>query len=114
LVNLLANAATHTPLGTTITTALHTDAKLVAVTVHDDGPGIAPYMVPRIFDRFVRADSARANREGSGLGLSIVAAIVEAHAGTVRVESRHGSTTFTVDLPLAGRSKNVRPATTPT
>ena len=99
VANLLANAAAHTPDATTVTASVRTDANVVVVDVHDDGPGVAPDVVPRIFDRFVRADSARASGEGSGLGLSIVAAIVEAHQGTVELKSRPGSTTFTVRLP---------------
>ena len=53
----------------------------------DDGPGIPPEVLPRIFDRFVRAELTRARPAGSGLGLSIVAAIVAAHDGTIDVQS---------------------------
>ncbi len=102
VANLLANAAAHTPTATTVTASVAVDRARVVVRVHDDGPGVPADVVPRVFDRFVRADSARATGEGSGLGLSIVAAIVEAHHGTVRVDSRPGSTTFTVDVPANG------------
>jgi two-component system OmpR family sensor kinase len=100
LANLLANARTHTPPATTIKTSLSLeDPAHVLITVSDDGPGIAADMLPRIFDRFVRADSARSAAEGSGLGLSIVAAIVDAHEGTIRAESRPGATTFAITVP---------------
>jgi two-component system OmpR family sensor kinase len=101
VANLLANARTHTPSGTTVTTTLTLEhAGLARVTVADDGPGIAPEVLPRVFDRFVRADVARTRPDGSGLGLSIVAAIVQAHQGHVTVDSHAGATVFTIELPL--------------
>jgi two-component system OmpR family sensor kinase len=101
VANLLANARTHTPAGTTVTTTLVVDpAGQARVTVADDGPGIAADVLPRVFDRFVRADAARARPDGSGLGLSIVTAIIHAHHGSVAVDSGAGGTTFTVELPL--------------
>jgi two-component system OmpR family sensor kinase len=100
LANLLTNAGMHTPAGTTVLATLHrTAANQVVITVTDDGPGIRPDMLPRIFDRFVRADDARSAGNGSGLGLAIVAAIVAAHDGSIDVESGPGGTTFTVTLP---------------
>jgi two-component system OmpR family sensor kinase len=101
LANLLGNARSHTPPGTTITTVVTNDraANQVAIAVRDDGPGISEDTLPRVFDRFVRADAARAHGDGSGLGLSIVAAIVAAHHGSVTAVSIPGSTTFTVVLP---------------
>ena len=73
----------------------------VLLTVTDDGPGIPPEFMPHLFERFTRGDAARTRTEGStGLGLSIVDAVVAAHHGTVRVESRPGRTCFTVSLPL--------------
>jgi two-component system OmpR family sensor kinase len=99
LANLLNNARTHTPAGTTILTTLRSvGAAGVVITVIDNGPGIRPDLLPRIFDRFVRADEARSSTDGSGLGLAIAAAIVRAHEGTIDVDSRPGSTTFTVTL----------------
>lgn len=106
LANLLANARTHTPAGTTVTTTLRIAGAEqigeVVIEVRDDGPGIPPGVRPRIFDRFVRADDARARPGGSGLGLAIVAAIVAAHRGSLDVASAPGATTFTVRLPRAG------------
>ena len=68
--------------------------------VEDDGPGIDPELLPRVFSRFTRGDEARNRAQGStGLGLSIVDAVVAAHGGTVRVASRPGQTVFTLRLP---------------
>ncbi|MFT4300068.1 MAG: HAMP domain-containing sensor histidine kinase [Aeromicrobium sp.] len=103
LLNLLTNASRHTPEGTTVTTALRRDGDDVRLTVHDDGPGIDPDLLGHIFDRFVRGDSSRTRASGgAGLGTSLVKAIVEAHGGGVTVDSRPGSTTFTVRLPAGG------------
>ncbi len=102
LVNLLGNARRHTPVGTTVTVRLSSGvagagAELV---VHDDGPGIEPALAGRVFERFARGDAARSRAAGSvGLGLSLVQAIVAAHRGEVTLDSRPGSTAFTVRLP---------------
>ncbi len=105
VVNLLANARAHTPPGTTVTVGLTTssaDPGYAAVTVVDDGPGIPTTLLPEVFERFARGDSSRSRAAGStGLGLSIVSAVVTAHAGTVQVSSVPGRTAFTVRLPLA-------------
>ena len=101
LTNLLANARTHTPPGTSVTTSLASSSPgTVVVTVLDDGPGIPPDLVSTVFDRFARGAEARDRTTGStGLGLSIVAAIVNAHRGTVHVTSHPGRTAFLVRLP---------------
>jgi two-component system OmpR family sensor kinase len=101
LANLLANARTHTPPGTSVTTSLARSAGGGAVlTVADDGPGIPEWLQPEIFERFARGDSSRSRRGGStGLGLAIVAAVVKAHRGAIDVHSGPGSTVFTVTLP---------------
>jgi two-component system OmpR family sensor kinase len=100
LVNLLGNARTHTPAGTSVTASIRTEAGRAIITVMDDGPGIADDLQPTLFERFVRGDSSRSRAAGStGLGLAIVAAVVEAHGGTVGVASEPGATTFTVTLP---------------
>ncbi|AKS33084.1 histidine kinase [Mycolicibacterium goodii] len=106
MANLLANARTHTPPGTSVTVALSagTDG-WATITVADDGPGIAPELLPDVFERFARGDSSRSRREGStGLGLAIVAAVVKAHGGTIGVTSEPGATTFVVRLPGAAHS----------
>jgi two-component system OmpR family sensor kinase len=100
LANLLANARTHTPPGTKVTTALTVDGDDAVLSVVDDGPGIAPEAQPEVFERFVRGDSSRSRAAGStGLGLAIVAAVVDAHGGTVELDSRPGHTAFAVRLP---------------
>ncbi len=104
LANLLANAATHTPVGSTVVLTLTTAPDGgVSLQVRDDGPGIPPDVLPHVFERFVRADPARTRTGGNaGLGLSIVAAIVHAHGGQVEVTSAPGRTEFTVRLPGDG------------
>lgn len=104
VTNLLANARTHTPEGTVVTVSLRTvgegSATRAVLAVHDTGPGIAPSLKDTLFSRFARADVSRARKTGgSGLGLSIAKAIVEAHHGTIEVQSEPGDTTFTVTLP---------------
>ncbi|UKA63336.1 ATP-binding protein [Arthrobacter sp. FW306-04-A] len=101
LANLLSNARKHTEAGTTVVTGVMRSADGSAVvTVTDNGPGIPPEFQGRIFSRFARADAARSGSEGtSGLGLSIVESIVQAHGGTVEVASRPGRTEFAVRLP---------------
>jgi two-component system OmpR family sensor kinase len=102
LANLLSNARTHTPPGTTVTTGLSVaPGRGVELTVTDDGPGISPELLPDVFERFARGDSSRSRAAGStGLGLSIVSAVVAAHGGTVGVASEPGKTRFTVRLPV--------------
>ncbi len=103
LGNLLANARTHTPVGTTVVTQLRAEPDAVVMTVSDNGEGISPELQSEIFGRFVRGDGSRSRAAGStGLGLAIVAAVTGAHHGTVTVQSRPGSTVFTVRLPRSG------------
>ena len=100
VTNLLANARTHTPAGTRVVTGLRQADSAVFLSVTDDGPGIAEGLVPQLFQRFVRGDDSRSRAAGStGLGLSIVDAVVQAHHGSVTVDSRPGHTVFTVRLP---------------
>ncbi|MFF4033560.1 sensor histidine kinase [Streptomyces sviceus] len=97
LANLLSNARLHTPAGTKVTVTLDAEAPTALLKVHDDGPGVPEEIRSGVFERFTRADrSTKAQTGGAGLGLSIVAAVVEAHGGSVTLESRPGSTTFTV------------------
>jgi two-component system OmpR family sensor kinase len=100
--NLLANARVHTPAGTKVVLELSAPQEgHVLAQVRDDGPGIPEKLRPQLFGRFVRGDSSRARTTGStGLGLSIVSAVVEAHHGTVSVASEPGQTVFTVQLPI--------------
>ncbi|MFF0460501.1 sensor histidine kinase [Streptomyces mexicanus] len=100
LVNLLANARTHTPPGTTVTARVRREGAWLCVDVQDDGPGIPPQLLPHVFERFARGDSARSRATGStGLGLAIVQAVATAHGGAVTVDSVPGRTVFTVRLP---------------
>jgi two-component system OmpR family sensor kinase len=102
VVNLLANARTHTPPGTQVTVTLDVEGDAAVVTVVDNGPGVPSSVLPDIFERFTRADTSRSRTAGStGLGLSIVAAVVNAHRGQIWVDSVPGHTCFTVRLPLA-------------
>ena len=112
IVNLVTNARTHTPDGTRITVGIETVPDGVDLTVRDTGQGIDPAFLPKLFERFARADSSRSRTAGStGLGLAIVDAVVQAHGGTVGVESRPGDTVFTVHLPVrAGAGAGAGPA----
>lgn len=103
VANLLSNARKHTPEGTEVTTGVSVEGRFAVITVTDDGPGIDESVKDHVFERFARADTARAhNKEGStGLGLAIVAAVMEAHGGSATVDSRPGRTCFTLRVPLA-------------
>lgn len=112
LAGLLANARTHTPPGTTVTTRLRASADGAEVVVEDDGPGIAPEVLPHVFERFARADTSRSRAAGStGLGLAIARAVVEAHGGRITVESRPGRTAFRVQLPWTPSAGTAQQAT---
>lgn len=99
-INLINNAILYTPAGGAVSVELFDDADHVYVKVSDTGIGIRKEEIPRIFERFYRVDKARSrNTGGTGLGLSIVKHLVEAHEGTITVESEIGKgTTFTVTL----------------
>jgi two-component system OmpR family sensor kinase len=100
MVNLFANARTHTPPGTTVTARVHRHGPWLCVDVQDDGPGIPGDLLPRVFERFARGDSSRSRASGStGLGLAIVQAVASAHRGAVTVDSVPGRTVFTLHLP---------------
>jgi two-component system OmpR family sensor kinase len=99
ITNLLNNARSHTPAGTTVRVAASYEDHAVTIEVHDDGPGLPPELVDEAFDRFTRGDSSRTRASGgAGLGLSLVSAIAEAHGGSAAVSSGPGDTTFTVTL----------------
>ena len=102
LANLLANARAHTPDGTPIAVMITSNDDEVSISVADKGPGISEVDQKRIFERFYRADSSRSRsgEDGTGLGLSIVEAVMQAHGGTVSVESELGKgTKFTLTFP---------------
>jgi two-component system OmpR family sensor kinase len=102
IANLLANARTHTPAGTAIAVSIAQSSDGVRIAVSDSGPGLSEEDQRRIFERFYRADSSRVRNdgEGSGLGLSIVDAVMKAHGGSVSVDSEVGKgSTFTLFFP---------------
>jgi two-component system OmpR family sensor kinase len=107
LANLVANAVAHTPAGTTIALTVAAAGDDVVLTVADTGPGMPAELAGRAFERFARGDVARSRAEGStGLGLSIVQAIVEAHGGSVSLSSVEGEgTTVRVALPRQGADR---------
>jgi two-component system OmpR family sensor kinase len=102
LDNLLANVRAHTPPGTTATVHVDQIGDQAQIEVRDTGPGMRDEDARRVFERFYRADPARARTGGgSGLGLSIVAAIVTAHGGTVSAASTPGEgLVVTVLIPV--------------
>lgn len=101
--NLVTNAAVHTAPGGPILVSAHADGEEVVIQVADSGPGLEPEQAAHVFDRFWRADKARTRaRGGSGLGMSIVATIIEQHQGVVRFDSTpETGSTVTVVLPAA-------------
>jgi len=100
IANLLANAIRHTAPGGVVIVRLGAAATGVEVSVENPGEAIAPEHLPRLFDRFYRADPSRQRQgEGSGLGLAIVKSIVEAHGGRVEAISREGRNRFLLILP---------------
>jgi signal transduction histidine kinase len=103
LQNLAANAIRHTPEGGRVTLSASPDGDRVRICVQDTGPGITPEHLPRVFDRFYKADASRSGTSvpsGSGLGLSIVQAIVERHGGTVSASNiPTGGALFELTLP---------------
>ena len=103
LLNLLSNAVRHTVAGDSITVSAIADGDHVRIEVADTGDGIDPELLPALFDRFTRADTARSrDTGGAGLGLAICHAIVEAHGGTIAAESPPGAgARFVVELPRA-------------
>ncbi len=105
LLILLDNAVKYTDAGGRVTLRAAARGNRVEFQVSDTGIGIPPAELPRIFDRFYRVDKARSRQQGgTGLGLAIARWIVDAHGGTIQVESEPGrGTTFTVSLPLHAR-----------
>jgi two-component system phosphate regulon sensor histidine kinase PhoR len=103
LTNLLDNSLRHTPAGGSIACLSRRDGDGTVIAVRDNGAGITREHLPRIFERFYRADTARSRQEGgTGLGLAIVKHLVEAHGGRVAAESERGrGTTVTCWFPDA-------------
>ena len=102
--NLAANALRHTPPGGQVKLGARRENGAFKITVSDSGVGIPAQHLPHVFDRFYKADQSRSQSGGSGLGLSIVKAIIERHGGTVAVRSTQGvETTFEISLPSLSR-----------
>ena len=100
LVNLLSNAAVHTPPGTSVQLRVWQEAQSLCLSVMDRGGGLEAHALPRLFDKFYRGPSAPTG--GTGLGLSLVRGFVEALGGSVKAENRAGGgAAFTIVLPLA-------------
>ena len=101
LVNLLDNAIAYSPRGGVVTFSALETAETVTISIADTGIGILSHDIPRLFERFYRADKARSRASGgTGLGLSIVKHIVENHGGTVKVESEYNKgSVFSFTLP---------------
>ena len=113
ITNLIDNAIKFTPHGGRVSVKLMsaTDGQAVQLVVEDTGIGIAPNDLPRVFDRFYRADKSRHRGngvQGSGLGLAICEAIVNSHHGQILVDSQFGiGTKFTVNLPTVGKTSGL-------
>ncbi|HTM02919.1 MAG TPA: HAMP domain-containing sensor histidine kinase [Vicinamibacterales bacterium] len=105
LQNLAANALRHTPAGGEVALSATKAADGLHVLVRDAGPGIPPEHLPLIFDRFYKVDASRKAATGSGLGLSIVKAIVERHGGTISARNEDGAV-FEIVLPVRQKSEN--------
>jgi len=105
LINLLDNSLRYTPPGGKVIVRLRHAEECVEIAVKDTGHGIEHEHLPHLFDHFYRTDKARARDSGgTGLGLAIVKGIVEAHGGTVAVETTVGvGSKFTLRLPVLTR-----------
>jgi two-component system phosphate regulon sensor histidine kinase PhoR len=101
VLNLVENAIKYSPLGGDVRISVEQNGKEVAITVKDNGCGIAQEHLPRIFERFYVVDKSRSRKlGGTGLGLAIVKHIAQVHGGSVTVESSPGvGSTFTIHLP---------------
>jgi two-component system sensor histidine kinase MtrB len=111
LANLVGNALRHGALPVTVTAALQPDghgAARLTVDVRDHGDGLPPTAIPHLFDRFYKADTARARSEGSGLGLAIAWENARLHGGHIDAGNHpDGGAIFTVSLPVNGRAAAV-------
>lgn len=105
LSNLLENAGRYSPPGTEIALGIKLNDHELQIRVQDQGPGIPTEELPRVFDRFFRGRAAGKNRSGTGMGLSIARGFLEAHGGSLRVESAAGDgAAFTMIVPVETRT----------
>jgi two-component system sensor histidine kinase KdpD len=113
LTNLLENALKYTPRGTLIRVSAHAEGDRLVVEVTDEGPGIPAVALPHLFDKFYRVAGGAGQPKGTGLGLAVVKGLVEAHGGTISVDSAPSrGTSFRFELPL-GTPPAPEPALTP-
>lgn len=106
VTNLLANATAHTPPGTPIEVSVHQEGETATVVVRDHGPGLDEEALKHAFDRFWRADTARAG-DGAGLGLSIVTAIAAEHGGSLQAgNAAGGGAEFVLRLPITSAARS--------
>ncbi len=103
VVNLVVNAISYSPAHRSVSVAAEKKGRMLSITVSDSGYGISEDDIPRIFERFYRADKARSRESGgTGLGLSIVRHIAIVHKGTIKAESRLGEgSVFTLSIPIS-------------
>jgi signal transduction histidine kinase len=102
LLGFVDNALKHSPAGTTVHLRARLDGQGAVLEVADEGSGIEPEQITRVFDRFYRSDQARAGRGGAGLGLAIAKEIVEVHGSSIQVDSAPGQgATFSFTLAIA-------------
>ncbi|NTW01507.1 MAG: HAMP domain-containing protein [Oscillochloris sp.] len=112
LINLLGNALQHTPSGQTVSLRLRQDSDMVLFQIHDTGVGIAAEHLPHLFERFYRVDKSRARTTGgTGIGLTICQALIEAHGGQIWAESAGlgAGATFSFTLPIIVIGTSYRP-----
>ncbi len=103
LVQLLENAAKYSPCDTPLTITAEHKGKMVSISVADRGPGIDDMEQPLVFEKFYRGRDQRYRVQGTGMGLAIAKAIVEAHGGTIGVTSQLGSgSVFYFTVPVSG------------
>jgi two-component system phosphate regulon sensor histidine kinase PhoR len=109
MLNLVHNAIKFTPAGGMITVSARAESSVIVVTVADTGVGVAHDEIPRLFERFYKADRARSS-EGTGLGLAIAKHIVQVHGGSIWLESTPGAgSRFFFTLPRAGAAEQPAP-----
>src|SRR5699024_5561654 len=108
LSNLVSNAIRYTPAGSNVSATLSVDGERAKICIWNAGEPIPSEHLAHIFDRFYRPDASRQrSSEGAGLGLAITKSIIEAHGGSISVQSDRKGTTFKVQVPVIGfcRSK---------
>ena len=104
LAHVMENAAQYSPAGSTIKVTVRVDSDELMIAVRDEGPGIPPEDVDRLFDRYYRGDTARRQRFGTGMGLSITRGLLAAEGGRVWAENDAVGAVFTLAVPVESRT----------